>query len=273
VTIVKATLREMLGRKVLLWGVLLSLAFLGLYVTGLALIRREMSGTDFDQAIGSLLAILALYIVSFLGSFLGLVLSAGSVATEVDAGLIHAVVARPLRRSRWLAERWAAIAGVVAVYTVVMGAAMMYLAEAVLVYNPGSAGRALALMALQAVTMVTLGVFLSTRLSAIATGVTLFALFGLAWLAGVIEYIGQNIGNEAMVNSGIVTSLIMPTDALWKAASYYGSSPELLGEFVAQTGLPFSSVTPPTASFVAWSLGYLVVIGWLGLRRFARRDL
>lgn len=271
-TIAAATFRELLGRKVLVWGGLLSMAFLGLYTLGLTLLRREMGLSGIDAIVSSTLAVLALYVVSFLGSFLGLVLSAGSVASEIDNGLIHAVMARPISRPRWLLERWAAISVMVSVYTVAMGWTMMKLAELILVYRPLSVGSTLGLMGLQVVVMVTLGTLLSTRMSAVATGVVLFALFGVAWMGGIIEFLGQNIGNDTMVDAGIVTSLVMPTDALWKAASYYASTPDFLSDFSA-FGLPFSAVTPPALPFLAWSVAYVGGMVLIAVRRFVRRDL
>jgi ABC-type transport system involved in multi-copper enzyme maturation permease subunit len=270
--ITRVTLREMLGRKVLLWGAVMSAVFIGLYVFGLSMVRGQIGVEELDRAATSFLVSFSLYIVSFLGSFLGLVLSAGSVASEVDGGVIHAVLARPITRRRWLVERWVGICGLVAGYTVAMGWLMALAADLILVYQPESLTRALAFMALQATIMVTLGVFLSTRLSAVATGVVLFALFGLAWLGGIIELLGDVFANQGMVNAGIVTSLIMPTDGVWRAASYYASEPAALGALLSD-GPPFLSGSPPAPAFVAWALGYVVMFGALALRRFARRDL
>jgi Cu-processing system permease protein len=271
--IARATLREMLGRKVLLWGALLSTAFLGLFTSGLIMARGQIGIQELDQVVTSFLVALSLYVVSFLGSFLGLVLSAGSVASEVEGGLIHAVLARPLTRHRWLLERWLAISALVGGYTVMMGWTMTALADLILVYEPVSVPLALSFMALQAVVMVTMGMLFSTRISAIATGVALFALFGVAWLGGIIEVLGQAFANQGMINAGIVTSLIMPTDGIWRAASYYASDPAALDSVLGQGGPPFLSATPPAAAFVAWSIGYVVVLGGFALRRFALRDI
>jgi ABC-type transport system involved in multi-copper enzyme maturation permease subunit len=194
------------------------------------------------------------------------------MASEVDGGFIHAVVARPISRPRWLLERCAAIASMVATYTVIMGWSMMSLSRLVLDYAPLSTWRTLALMALQSVVMVTLGVLLSTRLSAVATGVVLFALFGLAWMGGIVELIGRGLLNDGMMNAGIVTSLIMPTDGLWQGASYYASS-EYLISTVGGLGLPFSSADPPATPFVLWSIAYTAFACVVAVRRFASRDL
>lgn len=274
-TVFSMTFRELLGKRVLLFGGLLSTAFIGLYTLGLTMLSRELGAADDELGlVGTLLALLALYVVSFLGSFLGLVLSAGSVAAEVDNALIHAVLARPLSRRRWLLQRWAALALIVSLYVSLMATTMMALARAILVYEPHSPVGAVAFIALQAVSMTTIGLLLSTRLSTIASGAIAFAGFGIAWLAGIVEYIGSIIGNTAMVNTGIATSLLVPTDALWRAASYYSVNARFVDEALGPAGgLPFASAVPPTGAFILWVAVYLAGAVWLAVRWLVRRDL
>ncbi|MEZ4518369.1 MAG: hypothetical protein R3C44_16625 [Chloroflexota bacterium] len=50
----------------------------------------------------------------------------------------------------------------------------------------------------------------------LSNGVLAFSLFGIAFLGGWVEQIGALLQNEAAVNIGIITSLIMPADILWK---------------------------------------------------------
>jgi hypothetical protein len=69
-------------------------------------------------------------------------------------------------------------------------------------------------------------------LSTMANGVITFSLFGLAVArAGLIEFIGIGVRNEGMANIGTAVSLIFPSDALWRGASYYVQS----SAFLAQT--------------------------------------
>jgi hypothetical protein len=95
-------------------------------------------------------------------------------------------------------------------------------------------------------------------------------LFGIAFLGGFVEQIGGLIRNEAAVNVGIVTSLIMPADALWrKALAYF--QPRQFGsmEFAG----PFASITEPSTLMIMYAAGYLVLIFLLALWSFSRRDL
>jgi len=107
-------------------------------------------------------------------------------------------------------------------------------------------------------------------------------LLGLAWLAGIIEFVGsllQNApdttGGNAMVNIGTAVSLLLPSDALWRGASYYLESPSLLAVMgtAGRGGIPFFSSNPPATALLVWSVGYVVVVLGGAVVAFRGRDL
>src|SRR5207302_3145217 len=120
--------------------------------------------------------------------------------------------------------------------------------------------RALLLMLLEGVLLLTVSLFGSTLMPTLANGVIVFTLLGLAWLAGIIEFVGRLLqnaadttGSDAMLNIGTAVSLLLPSDALWRGASYYLESPSLLAVLgVSRGGIPFFSSYPPAAALVVW---------------------
>lgn len=278
-TVVRATLREAASRKLLVAVLVLSALFVALFGVGAAFARGWLAAeTDpVEVALTStVLTVLGLYVASFLAAFLALFLSAGAVSGEIDSGQLHAVLARPLSRVSWLLQRWLGFAIVVTGYTVLLAAALLLIARWALGYQAVNPILGVALMALQTLTLLALGVFGSTRLSTLANGAVVFFAFGLAWMAGFIELIGSAIDNVAMERVGVVTSLLIPSDALWRGASAALSSPAVLTAFTANDTLdrpPFTGVTLPPAEFIVWSLLYVPVLLWLAARAFRRRDL
>jgi hypothetical protein len=127
-------------------------------------------------------------------------------------------------------------------------------------------------MAFQVVAVLTLAMALSARFSVVAAGVAAFSLFGVAWLAGLIETFGSAVGNGTMINIGIAVSLGITSDALWRAASYYASTPELVAGSLSE-GLPFASAEPPTAAFLVWAAALTGLLLFLAVRTVRRRDL
>lgn len=282
-TIARLTLKEAVSRRLILAGVLLSLAFLALFAAGFMFLfsKTQENARNPVQAqaiFGAVQTVMGLYAVNFLGNLLALFLAVGAISGEIDSGTIQALMARPIRRAEYVVGRWLAYAALIGLYVALMAAAMFGLAGAIAGYESPRPVTALALMALGAVTLLSVSLLGSTRLPTLANGIVVLSLFGLAWLAGIIEYIGAALHNDGMVNLGIAVSLLVPGDALWRAASYYVQSPSVLalGGAAGNTGLggvPFVSASPPTAAFVAWGLAHPLVVLLATVWSFQRRDL
>ena len=74
--------------------------------------------------------------------------------------------------------------------------------------------------------------------------------------------------NEA-VNVGVISSLLIPSEALWKRAAFEMQSP-----LVSALGFsPFTAASMPSQIMVLYGLIYAVLALWLAIRLFTRRDL
>jgi ABC-type transport system involved in multi-copper enzyme maturation permease subunit len=133
-------------------------------------------------------------------------------------------------------------------------------------------------MILQMLVLLAVSLLGSTVLPTLANGVVMLALFGLAWLGGIIQFIGTiPPGNDLMANLGTAVSLLLPADAVWRGASYHLLPPSLLvaGSLVGQAdpGLPFASTTPMAPAMLTWALAYPAACIGLAVAAFRRRDL
>jgi Cu-processing system permease protein len=281
-TIARFTVQEAISRRLVLAGVLVSLAFVALFALGFAFLYGEaLKEAAFRPATGSTrvvfagaaLTVLGLYTVYFLSSFLALFLSVGAISGEIDSGLLHAVLARPIRRGEFVLGRWLGFAALLTAYVGAMAGVLLVLARLIAGYEAPDSGRTIALMLLGALVLLTVSLLGSTLLSTLANGVVGFSLFGVAWLAGFIEYLGGLLANDAMVNLGTAVSLLLPSDAIWRSASYYVQSPASLTLATSGLTLPFASAAPPAAPLIVWALGYLLVGLACAVAAFSRRDL
>jgi hypothetical protein len=123
--------------------------------------------------------------------------------------------------------------------------------------------------------MVLLGVSLlgGAVLSTLANGVLVFGLYGIAFIGGWIEQIGSFLpdaaASQTAVNIGIITSLIIPSEALWKRAAHEMQSP-----LVSAVGIsPFTSSSYPSFLMVVYSAFYAAIALALAAHLFSRRDL
>src|ERR1700704_2575476 len=111
--IARFTLQEAVSRRLILAGVLISLGYIGLFALGFHFAYdkafENTSSPESRLSLGIAFATLTLfgvYVVNYLASFLALFLSVGAVSSEIDTGTLHAVLARPLRRSEFIVGRW-----------------------------------------------------------------------------------------------------------------------------------------------------------------------
>ena len=117
---------------------------------------------------------------------------------------------------------------------------------------------------------------LSTRLSALAAGVAGMALFGIAWLAGVVGSLGAAFGIPALQAAGRICQYIVPTDGLWHGAMFALEPRSYISVQLAEGGNranPFFAVAGPSWPYLAWAAVWLIVVLVLGVASFERREL
>jgi Cu-processing system permease protein len=279
--ITRFTIQEAVSRRLILAGIVLSAIFLGLFTYGFNLLHADAASGEagfrgrevVTLAMSSLLTLMGLYAVNFLASFLALFLSVGAVSGEIDGGTLHAVLARPIRRSQYIMGRWLAYVAIIAIYVAAMVGILLVIVARISGVVPPDPLRLIGLLVLSGVLLTTISLLGSTLMSTLANGVVSFTLFGFAWLAGAIEFVGGVLSNQGMVNVGIAVSLLIPSDALWRGASYYAQTNDFLAMVASRSPIPLASSVPPAGTFIAWALAYPLVLLALATWSFAHRDL
>jgi ABC-type transport system involved in multi-copper enzyme maturation permease subunit len=281
------TLHEAVSRRLILAGVIISLGYIGLFALGFHFAydkSLENASPETRVTLGVAFATLTLfgvYVVNYLASFLALFLSVGAISGEIDSGTLHAVLARPLTRAEFIIGRWLGYAVLICGYIVGMTGLVLLVAQFIAGYQVPHPTPALLLMMLEGLLLLTISLLGSTLLPTLANGVVVFTLLGLAWLAGIIEFIGELLRNapdstasDALLNIGTTVSLLLPSDALWRGASYFLESPSMLALMgAARTGIPFFSAYPPTTALVVWAVCYTMVMLTAAVLAFKSRDL
>ena len=282
--IARFTLLEALRRRVLLVIVLLSVAYLGLFTLGFSMLHQEVIKRAGDapapqanamQMFSAIMTLLGFYALSFLASLMALFASAGAISGEVESGVIQAVLAKPVRRRDVVLGKWLGQALVITIYVVAMTGGMVAGSQIAAGYTPPQPALAAAFMIWSTLILLTLGTLGSTFLSTLTNGVAVFLLFGLSRVGGLIEFFGQLVRSNSMVDVGIIVSLIIPNDVLWQAASYYLQPQAMILAQNVTPGavLPFASATPPSTAMLIWSAGYVLVALIGAILIFGRRDL
>src|SRR5213079_2722374 len=131
------------------------------------------------------------------------------------------------------------------------------------------------LLFLQGLVILSLRLLFGTFLGNMASGILPLMLYGLAWMSGLVELLGKTLGIDAMVTAGVISSLAIPTDELWRGVAYFLSS-DTISALAGNTlgrGNPFISLTPIATPMVLWSCAHVLLVFLLGTAIFARRDV
>jgi len=274
--VARLTMREAARRRILLAAAALGVVFLATYGLGIHFIRQDMARQHQHlQRVVSVpmygfLANSGLYVVHFLTLTLTVLTSVDTIAGEIDTGTVHVVAAKPVRRRAILLGKWLGFVGMVTIYLLLMGGGVIALTYLLVDYGVPHAARGMALLWLNQVLILNVTLLGGTRLSALANGVLAFAAYGVAFIGGWIEQIGAFLGNETTVVIGILSSLLLPTEALWRRASFEMQS--ALAEAAPPT--PFTAViSVPSLAMILYALVYAAAALVLAVYSFDRRDL
>lgn len=278
-TIALLTFREAARRKILLAALLLGLVFLVVYGLGFHFltleIEKEISSMrvlEINQ-IRNFLLMAGLYVVNFLSAVMTVLTSVDTLSGEISSGTIHTLLSKPIRRWEIVLGKYLGFSGMITLYLLLMGGGVMgfiYLRSG---YTAPHPFRALSLIWLNDMVLLGVSLFGGAILSTLANGVLVFGMYGIAFIGGWIEQIGaflpDEFASQTAIQIGIITSLIIPSEALWKRAAY-----ELQSPLVAALGVsPFTSKTYPSTLMILYAVIYALVALILAVQQFKKRDL
>lgn len=277
--IARLTFREAASRKILLAALLLGLLFLVVFGLGFHLIMRDLEqDTAFMRPIQlnefrNFLLLAAMYVVNFLTVMMTVLTSVDTLSGEINSGTIQTIVTKPLRRREVLLGKWLGFVAMVTLYVLLMAGGVLLILYLRSRYLPPNPLPAMGLIWLNALLMLSVSLLGGTRLSTLANGVWVFGLYGVAFIGGWIEQIGSFLpdaaARAASTNIGVVTSLILPSEALWKRAAHEMQSP-----LSAALGFsPFAGNIYPSDIMILYTVVYILGCFLLAVRSFNKRDL
>jgi Cu-processing system permease protein len=278
-TIAFLTFREASRRKILLAALLLGVVFLLVYSLGFHFItvqvEKDLNSMRLLQLneMRNFLLMAGMYVVNFLAAIMTVLTSVDTLSGEISSGTIHVIVSKPIRRWEIVLGKWLGFAVMISLYLLLMGGGVMgfiYIRSGYIAPHPF---RALALIWLNDLALLSVSFLGGASLSTLANGVLVFGLYGIAFIGGWIEQIGSFLRDmstsQTAINIGVITSLIMPSEALWKRAAH-----ELQSPLVAVLGVsPFASSTYPSTIMILYAALYIFIAFGFAVRQFDRRDL
>lgn len=279
--IAKLTLQEAVRRK-LVWAVLgLSALFIALFIYGFHIVVEDVDAFNAQRGGApqqflprdvqmSLMVMLGLWTVNFLAGVMTIFAAVGAISSEIEAGTLHVIVPKPLSRVEIIAGKYLGFLVMVVSYVTLMFGAVIATSYFVADYTPPNILKGLTLVILVSTILLSLTMLGSTIFSTMANGVVVFMLYGMALTGGLVEQIGTGLNNETMIRIGVLSSVLIPSDAMWKLASYE-VQPTIAVNLTGPN--PFGAVVPPSNFAVQYAIIYCIIVVIGSMLAFQRRDI
>jgi len=222
--IARLTATEAARRRILWVLLVLTIVSVSLTTWGierLVSLAREAGSSELEIQVGvSQVLILVAFMFSFVLAMTAAFLGAPAIASDLESGVAHAMLARPIRRADLVAGRWVGLVAIIVAYAAGSGLLEIAAVRFVSGYMPPEPILAVLFLSSQAVVLLTFAMLLSTRLPAIASGAVCVVLFGLGWMSGVFAGIGRFFDAGPLVDVAEASRWLLPSDGLWRGAIF-----------------------------------------------------
>ena len=276
ITILRLTLREVLNKKILLIAAILNIVFLLLFGTLLRFTVRGMESVPVASLQKAMLYpqlfSMGLYFASFLVNLFAIFISVGTISSEIESGIMQTILPKPVHRAELIIGKFVGYGLTIGVLGASIFVALLAMLKFMCGYVPTNTGFGMMLFLLQPLILLTLSIVGSTFFSTIANGITVIMLYVIATVGGMVETIGGFLKNSTLINTGIISSLLVPTDAMYR---------KMVSVMIAGNGsplnvlsmTPFGTNAPPSTFMIVYTCLYLMLFLYLGIHIFAKRDI
>jgi len=271
--IASITFREAARKKILWTALVVGIGFLLVFGAGLYYQMADFRSSNMPPflryQILSAMLMVGLYTVDLLAVVMTILTSVDTLSGEIASGTIQAIATKPVARWHVLMGKWSGFVAMLAIYVAVMFGGTLaagYWIGGVTLENPLRGG---ILVYMECLVALTATFLMGTWFSTLTNGVIVLGLHGLAFLGGWLEQMSGFAQGSALVSLGVFSSLIMPTEAVWRRAAFL-MQPPLAG---ALQFTPFADISVPSGAMVGYAGFYMLLMLALAIYHFQRRDL
>jgi len=222
-------------------------------------------------------SILGFYFSSMVVAFVTIMASVGAVSSDIESGIIHAVITKPIKRTEYVMGKFIGLAVLTIGYSTFL---YVFLVLINLVLNipplnaigPVTFSKGLALFWFEPLALLSLCIFGSVTLKTLNNGIVVIGIYIMGMVGGMMEQIGAVAKLEGLVKWGILISFVSPFESIYrKMISVIYHSISIMGSNLA--GPFFMSGNVPSIWMMVYALAFSVVLVLLALRKFNRKDI
>ena len=266
------TFREAARKKMLWMALAAGGAFLILFGTGLHFQAKDFAAHGMSpvlrREISFTMVTMGLYAVDLLAVLMTILTSIDTLSGEIASGTIQAIATKPVPRWQVLLGKWFGFLGMLTAYIAIMVVGVNAITYAMAGVTARHLASGLSLMWMESIVLFSVTFVFATYFSTLTTGVLTLGLHGLAFLGGWIEQFGAITQTQRAVNVGVIASVLMPSEALWRRAAFEMQSPLASAMRIS----PFSTLSVPSTAMIFYAAIYLTIALVIAIRRFSQRD-
>lgn len=275
--IARLTCREVLHRKIFHMVVLMTIGFLALYGTALYYYYKDpISDPVVRNVMATQLNSLGLYLGSFIIAFLAILGSIGAISSEAESGIIQAILVKPIKRQEVVFGKFLGLSFMIIIYSCIFFIAVvglnLILSKGIVSYYFGSLLKALIYFAVIPLILIAVSLWGSTFLSTLSNGVMVVMLYSFATIGGFLEQVGRAILNATLINIGIISSMALPVDAIYRKMlnTLFSASP---GDANILWDTFFTGKYEPSIWMLCYTVLYVVFFLWRAASIFNKKDI
>ena len=267
------TLREAARRRILWTAIGAAALLLLIFAAALHFQVAEFQGRPMSPfvryQVESGMLMVGLYTCALLAVVMTILTSIDTIAGEISSATIHAIATKPIARWQILTGKFVGFTAMVIVFVALTFGGTVAVAHAATGVFPENGLRGLLLVVAECLLVLTVTFYAGTRFSTLTAGVVVLGLQGVAFMGGWLEQVSGFSQSDKIVTIGEITSLIMPSEAIWRRAAFEMQTP-LAGSLSFS---PFANVSIPSGVALGYALLFGIVVFAAAVRRFSTRDL
>lgn len=257
--------------------------YLILWTVLLHYFNQSMNADEMFMEVNSVASIMVtqtgLQFSSMLLCLLTIMLGAGSIASELENGMIHAIISRPLRRYEYVLGKFVGLLILLFIYATLLFCAILLIGQffslsTVAMLTPMQILKGWFLYLLVPVVILCVTIFGSVSLKVVPNGLLMIFIYILGNIGGMVEMIGKYIGNDPVISAGIFISLVSPFNTLFSEAQrVLVPSSGIAGELMQSAGGLSGSGEPASVWMFVYIGVYAIVFMLLSIRKFGKMDI
>lgn len=282
IAIAIASFKEALRKKIFIAIGILTVLYLGIFGVIVYFFVKDMNqGTENDivgmyRIAAQMVSILGFYFSSMLVAFLTIMLSVGSVSSEIESGILHSIITRPIKRAEYILGKYISLFVLSMLYSLILFSSIIMICSIFKMptFNTVSINTLICgyfIFLLEPMAILSLAIFGSVVFKTLVNGIFVIAIYILGLIGSMIEQIGSLINNSTMLNLGIFTSLISPFDILYR---------QMISTIFSSIGLsnPFTEIqsvsnSSPSQWMFVYIAFYIIGLVILAIKKFSKKDL